>query len=150
MHDNARGGNDTLIGGAGPTNILNGDAFDLRDNARGGNDTLISGIETDLMWGDSQLIDGVGVSPTMATGAVVTGTDTFVFAPGNGDDFVYDLRQSDHDRIDVSAYGFQSIADLTFIDTGDDTRIEFDATNSVTLVGFGDPGILQASDFIFA
>jgi hypothetical protein len=68
----------------------------------------------------------------------------------NGADFVHDLRQSDHDRIDVSAYGFESIADLTFIDTGADTRIEFDATNSVTLVGFGDPGVLQASDFIFA
>ena len=39
---------------------------------------------------------------------------------------------------------------MTIIDTGADTRIEFDATNSVTLVGFGDPGVLQASDFIFA
>ena len=69
---------------------------------------------------------------------------------GNGDDFVHDFRQSDHDRIDVSAYGFQSLADMTIIDTGADTRIEFDATNSVTLVGFADPGLLQASDFIFA
>jgi len=80
----------------------------------------------------------------------VTGTDTFVFAPGNGDDFVYDLRQADHDRIDVSAWGFQSLADMTIVDTGADTRIEFDAANSVTLVGFGDPAVLQAADFIFA
>jgi Ca2+-binding RTX toxin-like protein len=81
---------------------------------------------------------------------VVTGADTFVFAPGNGGDFVYDLRPGDQDRIDVSTWGFQSLADMTLVDTGADTRIEFDAANSVTLVGFADPGLLQASDVIFA
>jgi serralysin len=150
MHDNASGGNDTLIAGANSNNSLFGDALGLRDNARGGNDTLVSSAGTDQMWGDALLINDVVASPTAPTGSVVTGTDTFVFAPGNGDDNVYDFRQSDYDRIDVSAFGFQSIADLTFIDTGADTRIEFDAANSVTLVGFGDPGVLQASDFIFA
>jgi serralysin len=119
-------------------------------NARGGNDTLISGTGTDLMWGDAQTINGVSASPTAPTAAVVTGADTFVFAPGNGADFIHDFRQSDHDKIDVSAYGFHSIADLMIIDTGADARIEFDATNSATLVGLGDPGVLQASDFIFA
>ena len=113
----------------------------MHDNARGGDDTLISGTGTDHMWGDAQLINDVVASPTAATGSVVTGADTFVFAPGNGDDNVHDFRQSDHDRIDVSAYGFDSLADMTIIDTGADTRIEFDATNSVTLVGFGDPGV---------
>jgi hypothetical protein len=111
---------------------------------------LISGTGTDHMWGDGQVLNGVAASPTADTGTVVTGADSFLFAPGNGDDNVYDFRQSDHDRIDVSAYGFHSLADMTIIDTGADTRIEFDATNSVTLVGIGDPGILQASDFIFA
>ena len=33
---------------------------------------------------------------------------------------------------------------------GANTRIDFDATNSVTLVGFADPSALHASDFIFA
>ena len=91
-----------------------------------------------------------GVSPISATGTVATGADTFVFAPGNGADIIFDFRQSDHDRLDVSAYGFDSIADMMITDTGDDTRIEFDATNSVTLAGIGDPGVLHASDFIFA
>ena len=50
----------------------------------------------------------------------------------------------------MSAYGFHSFVDLSIIDTGGDTRIEFDATNSVILVGLGDAGVLQASDFIFA
>ena len=150
MHGNARGGNDTLIAGANSNNSLFGDALGLRDNARGGDDTLISSAGTDQMWGDALLINDVVASPVAPTGSVVTGTDTFVFAPGNGDDNVHDFRQSDHDKIDVSAYGFDSLADMTIIDTGADTRIEFDATNSVTLVGFGDPGVLQASDFIFA
>ena len=150
LYDDSRGGNDTLIGGAGSINFLNGDVLFMYDNARGGNDTLISSGGTDHMYGDALLINDVVASPTAPTGSMVTGTDTFVFAPGNGADFVYDLRQSDHDRVDVSAYGFHGLADMTIIDTGADTRIEFDATNSVTLVGFGDPAILQASDFIFA
>ena len=39
---------------------------------------------------------------------------------------------------------------MAITDTGADTRIAFDATNSVTLVGFGDPNLLHQSDFIFA
>ena len=121
-----------------------GDAGAMDGDSRGGNDTLISGTGTDHMYGDALFINDVVASPTAPTGSVVTGTDTFVFAPGNGDDFVYDLRQSDHDRIDVSAYGFHGLADMTIIDTGADTRIEFDATNSLTLVGFGGRALMQS------
>ena len=67
----------------------------MSDNARGGNDTLISGTGTDHMWGDAQIINGVAASPTAATGTVTTGADTFVFAPGNGNDDINDFRQSD-------------------------------------------------------
>jgi len=150
MFGDSRGGNDTLNGSDGSVSFLFGDAFDMRDNARGGNDTLISGTGTDHMWGDGQVLNGVAASPTGDTGTVVTGADSFVFGPGNGNDDINDFRQSDHDRIDVSAYGFHSIADVTITDAGADTRIEFDAINSVTLVGIGDPSVLHASDFIFA
>jgi hypothetical protein len=102
------------------------------------------------MWGDAQFINGVLASPTAATGTVVTRADTFVFAPGNGADDINDFRQSDHDKIDVSAYGVHSIADMMITSTGADTMIAFDATDSVTLVGIGDPNVLHASDFIFA
>ena len=102
------------------------------------------------MWGDGQVLNGVAASPTAPTGTVVTGADTFVFAANNGADDIGDFRQADHDRIDVRAWGIHSLADLTIVDAGADTRIEFDATNSVTLVGFGDPAILQPSDFLFA
>jgi serralysin len=149
MYDNAVGGNDTLIGDAGVTTML-GDAGAMFDHAIGGNDLLVSGAGTDRMWGDAQFIDGVAASPTAPTGNVITGADTFVFRPGNGGDFVYDFRQSDGDRIDVSAFGFNGLADMVIIDTGADTRIEFDASNTVTLVGLSDPNGLHASDFIFA
>jgi serralysin len=113
MHGAARGGNDHLIGGDGSSdNTLIGDAYFMSDNARGGNDTLVSGTGTDHMWGDAQSINGVAASPTAPTGAVVTGADTFVFAPANGNDDINDFRQSDHDRIDVRAYGFHDIADM--------------------------------------
>ena len=147
MHDNARGGNDTLIGGASASTLF-GDAYQMYDNARGGNDTLISGTGTDHMWGDAQFINGVAASPAAPTGNVVTGTDTFVFAPGNGNDDIGDFRQSDHDRIDVSAYGFHNLAQMMITFTGTDTTIAFDATNSVTLLGFAGP--LHESDFLLA
>jgi len=126
-----------------------GDAFFMFDNARGGNDTLISGPGTDHMWGDAQVINGVAASPTAPTGTVITGADTFVFAPGNGNDDINDFRQSDHDKIDVRAYGFHNIADMTITaDGGGNTKIAFDANDSVTLVGINDPHILHASDFL--
>jgi serralysin len=161
MHDHARGGDDTLVGGFGQAvylygdartldgdsrggddtliadsgSYLYGDAFSLSDSARGGDDILVSGRFTDNMWGDAQVIDGSAVS---------TGADTYVFGPGSGTDYIHDFRQGDHDKIDVRAYDFHDISDLTIVGNA----IEFDAFNRVVLVGFG--GTLHASDFIFA
>ena len=44
MHDNARGGDDTLTGGNSRTNnLIHGDAGSMDGDSRGGNDTLIGG-----------------------------------------------------------------------------------------------------------
>jgi serralysin len=151
MDGNSQGGNDTLIAGAAPVNNLYGDAFSMTGNARGGNDILVSGSGTDHMWGDAAFINGVTASPTAPTGSVVTGADTFVFAPGSGNDDIGDFRQSDHDRIDVRAYGFHDIADMTITADGSgNTRIAFDANDGVTLVGVSDPHTLHPSDFLLA
>lgn len=166
MHDHARGGDDTLVGGFGQAvslygdartldgdsrggndtliadsgSFLHGDAFSLSGSARGGDDILVGGKFTDNMWGDAQVIDG---------SKVLTGADTFVFAPDSGTDYIHDFRQSDHDKIDVSAYGFDDISDMTIGQNIDgDTVIAFDAADRVVLLGFGGP--LHASDFIFA
>ena len=58
MYDNARGGDDTLIGGAGsgprPATSPYGDAFAMHDNSRGGNDTLIGGASDNVLTGDAR------------------------------------------------------------------------------------------------
>jgi serralysin len=132
------GGNDTLVADSGP--YLYGDAFSLSGDARGGDDILVSGKFTDNLWGDAQVIAGDKVS---------TGADSFIFAPDSGTDYVHDFRQGDHDKIDVSAYGFHDISDMTIgSNISGDTVIAFDAANRVVLLGFG--GTLYASNFIFA
>ena len=40
-----------------------GDAYAMSDNARGGDDTLIGGTRTDHMWGDAQFINGFARHP---------------------------------------------------------------------------------------
>jgi Ca2+-binding RTX toxin-like protein len=109
--------------------------------ARGGNDTLISGTGDDNMWGDAKTINGPDVT---------TGADTFVFKPDSGHDTVWDFRQSDHDKIDVSAYGFHNIGDLGISDNGANTTIDLGAGNSVVLIGIAHASLLSAHDFIFA
>lgn len=139
MRDQAVGGDDVLES-TGFTNRLYGDAETLADNSRGGNDVLIGGHGTDHMWGDAA---------TVAAGAL-TGADTFVFGPGGGRDDINDFRQSDGDRIDVSAFGFTHLVDMTFASDGASITISFDDSSSVVLVGFADPHALHTSDFIFA
>ena len=106
MYDNSVGGNDTLTGGAGGTNNLFGDAQFMFSNSVGGNDRLISGTASTTCGAMPGFINGVEVSPTTPTGNVITGADIFVFAPNSNNDYIYDFRQSDGDKIDVSAYGF--------------------------------------------
>jgi Ca2+-binding RTX toxin-like protein len=139
LFDHSIGGNDVLIAGNGPgINNMYGDArFTISDYAVGGNDTLISGNAVDNMWGDAGT---VGANAT-------TGADTFVFMPGNNADTIRDFRQTDHDQIDVSAFGFSSIDDLDISVGVSNTVIDFGGGNSVTLVGF--TAALTGSDFVF-
>ena len=82
------------------------------------------------------------------------GADLFVFAPGSGVDTIQDF-QSGKDKMDVSAYGYTSLAGLhiSLSDTGFDTIIDLDGTPAhvaeITLQNRnGVP--LSAGDFIFA
>ena len=94
MHDNTRGGDDTLIGSDISDNNLRGDASDMDDDSRGGNDTLTGGDGSinffngdadtmcdDTRGGNDTLIGGDGVQTTassatpsacMATAAAAT------------------------------------------------------------------------------
>ena len=150
------GGDDTLTGGGstltgtGMTSYLYGDANSMSDNAHGGDDRLISGTGTDHMWGDAQFINGVAASPTAPTGAVVTGADTFVVAPGSGNDDINDFRQSDHDRIDVNAYGFTSLVDMTIPSTARTPGSASTPRAASHLWALSIRALCTSSDFIFA
>jgi Ca2+-binding RTX toxin-like protein len=137
------GGDDLLVAGNGADNVnfLYGDAQFMYCAAHGGNDVLISGTGTDYMYGDA-----AQVAPTVTTGA-----DTFVFAPHSGNDLIADFRQSDGDKIDVHAWGFTGMADMTITaDESGGTHIAFDHNDGVTLAGIADPHALHPWDFIFA
>lgn len=136
------GGNDTLVAGngVGTVNFLYGDAQFLYGQAQAGSDVLIGGTGTDFMYGDA----------AQTSALVTTAADTFVFAPHGGNDMIADFRSSDGDRIDVSAWGFHSLGDMTITAVESGTHIAFDQNNGVTLSGVFDPATLQQSDFLFA
>jgi serralysin len=144
----ARGGNDILIAGdfspdapadsdfpQANQNVLIGDSKFMSDHTVAGKDRLVSGTAVDQMFGDAIEILGNNVT---------TAADIFVFKPGSNHDVIGDFRQSDGDRIDVSAYGFDSLSDLTI----SGNLVSFGGGNDVTLSNFA--GTLTAADFIFA
>jgi serralysin len=145
LSDKAMGGDDTVIGGSSTLrydsarNTLYGDGS-LSDTAKGGNDVLISGTGApDQMWGDGEKL-GLDVK---------TGSDRFVFAPGNGVDVIGDF-ESGKDDIDLTAFGnagIHSFDDLTLALTDMGTVIDFGSDNSVTVLGVT---ALSETDLIFA
>lgn len=136
------GGNDTVIAGNGAdtVNFLYGDGQYLYGRAQAGSDVLVGGTGTDFMYGDA----------LQKGGEVTTAADTFVFAPNGGNDMIADFRSSDGDRIDVSAWGFHSLGDMTITTVETGTHIAFDQNDGVTLSGIFDPATLHQSDFLFA
>ncbi|MBS7699077.1 DUF4214 domain-containing protein [Chelatococcus sp. YT9] len=142
------GGNDRIeagnVGGqSGMTNHLYGDAKTLAAGARGGDDVLISGAGNDEMWGDAAVVE---------TGAI-TGRDIFAFGPGNGKDVIHDFRPRE-DKIDLSAYGIHSLADLNgkihaYGSHGENILIDLGGGNEVLVMGLP-ARVYGSKDFIFA
>lgn len=62
----------------------------------------------------------------------------------------HDFRSSDGDKIDVSAWGFHGLGDMTITAVESGTHIAFDQNDGVTLSGILDPATLHQSDFLFA
>jgi Ca2+-binding RTX toxin-like protein len=110
MGDSIDGGadEDTLWGNSGSDTLDGGDHDDVLFGGTD-NDTLRGGSGNDVLNGDEgdDFLDG-GAGNDILTGH--QGTDTFVFAPTgtSGTDTVTDFTLGD-DRIDVSAFGFNSI-----------------------------------------
>ena len=87
--------------------------------------------------------DSILTSPTAG------GADIFIFNDHFGNDFIYDFRQSDKDKIELSVTGVDSFDDLDINDDGSDTTITVEGHGTVTLVGF--TGVnLAAENFTFS
>ena len=139
MSGNAVGGNDRLVGGTTGNDTLIGDAYQMGGNSRAGNDVLVSGHANDSMWGDA-VVKGPNV---------IEGSNTFVFAPQNGNDVINDFH-TNLDHIDLTAdaaIGIDHFTDLDIQTAGSNSVIHLDANDSITVVGNVH---LQASDFLLA
>ncbi|MDM0019124.1 peroxidase family protein [Variovorax saccharolyticus] len=131
-------GNDTITLDAGANTV----------HGQDGNDTISTGAGADHITG------GLG-NDTMNGGA---GNDIFAFAPGFGNDTIIGFDASPdalnaQDRIDISAYGFDSATFATSVvitDTGPDVLIEIEGLNSILLVGVPGNGVnaVTEADFI--
>ncbi len=91
--------------------------------------------------------------PPRLTENVGTGNDdTFVISDSGADHeiFRFHFRESETDRVDVSAFGFTNFAELLENASGQyDTRIQLDEDDSVTLLGVR-PTDLNPDDFIYS
>ncbi|MCZ4354355.1 hypothetical protein O4H61_17700 [Roseovarius aestuarii] len=173
-----RTGNDTLDGEDGLDRLFGGSGDDICRGGAGndglfgeqGNDTLDGGSGNDRFFGgtgNDEMIGGAG-NDTMHGGAgfdtitggtgndVITGdfnADTFVFAPGHGQDRIDDFEATNNfEKIDLSAIA--AITDLSDLmgnhitQSGNNVVIDTGGGNNITLsnVSVDD---LDENDFIF-
>lgn len=146
MADGGKGA-DTVGGGKGVDELYGGNGADMVSGGKKddmvyggqGRDTLDGGR------GDDWLQGGTGMDDLMGG----HGADVFVFEAGSGVDTIHDFASGD--LIDVSAFGFVSIADISGgISVGmDGTSVDFGNGDSVLLQGVTDTSLTDA-DFIFA
>lgn len=115
-----KAGNDEVYGGSGRDEVKGG----------GGNDIVDGGTGADDLWGN-------------------IGLDTFVFAPGSGNDKIHDFSFTD-DVVDLTAYGFASVAEvlakLTLV-SENDTLLRLTDTDSIRFDNRL-PGGFSADDFL--
>jgi RTX calcium-binding nonapeptide repeat (4 copies) len=176
MSGTSQGGDDTLTAtdsGVSSYSQLFGDAANMYDNARGGNDFLNGGVGNDTLYGDAESY----FNPS-SPGSITGGTDTLnggagndqlwggpnddklVFGVGSGNDSINDFNQgnlavgstaTEHDLIDVHAYGFADWNALHAAISDDvvsgNAVIHLSATDSITLIGVHTADLVQ-TDFI--
>ncbi len=142
-------GDDDLHGGGGDDHLYGDFAAEHPSSGSGtvygGADTLVGGGGNDTLYGDFG-----GVTNITAVG----GADVFLFANGDGVDTIMDFGRG-ADRIDVSAFGFTSFAEVSSLITYNGAHnvatIAFDADDGVTVNQYAQASFtLSDADFIFA
>ena len=126
----------TLKGGAG-IDTLSGGLEDDKLYGEAGNDTLNGDGGDDMLMGGAgnDTINGGGENDTINGGAGDddlngnAGADTFVFAPGNGDDVIIEFGETE-DKIDLSAFGLKS----------DELKAAISVRAGNTVINLGDYG----------
>lgn len=156
-NDHLRGnaGDDTMDGGNNNDRLFGGDGNDVMTAGQGndkmwgedGNDNMSGGVGHDVVKGGAgnDTIDGGAGRDKLEGGA---DADVFVFGPGAGRDIIVDFEDG-VDQIDLSAYGFTDITDLTFVSMGDAVRVYTDGADSF-LMRDTDVADLGNDDFIWA
>ena len=131
-------GDDRLFGGRGDDTLYGGE----------GNDTLKGGPGADALVAGSgdDMLDG-GPGPDVLDGGI--GLDTFVFAPGHGEDTVTDFRNG-RDLIDIKAFDVPGFDDLAVSSDTEGVIIDLaeHGGGTILLEDF-DIANLDAGDFLF-
>jgi beta-glucanase (GH16 family) len=146
-------GQDNIIAGNSGNNLLDGGAGNDSLYGGVGADTLVGGTGNDGLYGgdgNDRLVGGAG-DDTLFGGQGAGDNDVFVFAPGSGNDTIQDFTPGagSVDKIDVTAYGFGSVAAVLAVtsDSGGNAVIHLTASDSITLVGITTT-LLHGDDFL--
>ena len=151
---------DRPINGTSSSNVLEGDLYNNTMDGEGGDDrmfgeagrdTLNGGSGDDEMYGgeDKDILNGGEGDDLMDGGA---GADTFVFEPGNGNDYIMDFT-SDADKIDLSAFDDITSGNISDIITDDGDNAVINLSNlgggTITLLGVNENDLNTTDDFTF-
>jgi len=126
--------NFSLDGGSGDDTLIGGNGVDHLTGGRG-SDRLEGGPGNDVLNGDY---------------ASESGSDTFVFLPGSGDDDVYGLVAGDSASgvIELQGFGFDNFDQLVLTDHGiGNTLIQLNESDTILLHGVN-AADLNAGDFL--
>ena len=114
INDDVFGDNDIIDGGIGNDEIYGGGGMDLISGGTG-NDYLSGGAGKDYIYasvGDDTLIGGTGDDVLIANDSGTSGSDTFIYSRGDGNDTIYESGSGD-------ARGETDVLVLTDIDSSD-------------------------------
>ena len=152
FHDRPKNGTSSsnVLEGDLYNNTMDGQGGDDRMYGEAGRDTMKGGPGDDEMYGgeDKDTLNGGEGDDLMDGGP---GVDTFVFEPGNGNDYIMDFT-SGVDKIDLSAFVDETSTALILVitdSTEDDDNhvIELPDGGTITVLGVGDYA-LNNSDFM--